>query len=49
MEQGQNVEAGERVALVGATGNATGPHLHFELKCNEIHVDPAYYIEYKIP
>lgn len=47
VQKGQTVTAGDEVALVGSTGNATGPHLHFELKCAGQHVDPAYYIEYK--
>lgn len=44
VQTGQRVELGEVVALVGATGNTTGPHLHFELKCGGVHIDPAYYI-----
>lgn len=48
VSQGQEVKAGECVALVGATGNVTGPHLHFEIKCAGMHVDPAYYIQYKL-
>lgn len=49
VQQGQEVARGEKVAEVGATGNATGPHLHFELKCAGQHIDPAYYIQYKTP
>ena len=45
VQQGQTVQAGERVALSGESGNATGPHLHFELKLNGVLINPAYYIE----
>ena len=45
VEKGQSVSAGETVATVGATGTATGPHLHLELKCCGLRVDPAYYVE----
>jgi murein DD-endopeptidase MepM/ murein hydrolase activator NlpD len=37
---GQLVEAGQRVALSGATGRVTGPHLHFGLSWFTTWVDP---------
>ena len=42
--KGQSVAMGEKVAEVGSTGVATGPHLHFELKWNGLHLNPADYI-----
>lgn len=45
VQQGQEVAAGEKVAESGATGEVTGPHLHFEMKKDGIRLNPAYYIE----
>jgi murein DD-endopeptidase MepM/ murein hydrolase activator NlpD len=41
VEKGQRVEPGQTVALVGQTGQATGPHLHFELRRNDHPVNPS--------
>lgn len=38
---GQPVEIGQRLGTVGQTGNATGPHLHFELLHEGVRYDPA--------
>jgi murein DD-endopeptidase MepM/ murein hydrolase activator NlpD len=37
---GQRVAAGGRLGLVGASGEATGPHLHFEVRVRGAAVDP---------
>ena len=38
--RGQSVSQGQTVGLVGSTGWATGPHLHFEFRVNGVHQDP---------
>ena len=40
VRRGQSILSGTRVGLVGATGDATGPHLHFEVRVRGAAVDP---------
>jgi murein DD-endopeptidase MepM/ murein hydrolase activator NlpD len=40
INRGDTVEGGEKIGLVGKTGEATGPHLHFEIRINGIPTDP---------
>jgi murein DD-endopeptidase MepM/ murein hydrolase activator NlpD len=40
VQRGQRVSQGQNLGAVGATGWATGPHLHFEFRINGVHQDP---------
>jgi murein DD-endopeptidase MepM/ murein hydrolase activator NlpD len=40
VQRGQTIAQGQNVGLVGQTGWATGPHLHFEFRVNGVHKDP---------
>lgn len=40
LQMGQTVSAGDFVGLVGATGQVTGNHLHFELEVDGVTIDP---------
>lgn len=45
VHKGDTVACGQAVALVGHTGNATGPHLHLTIEKDNIRLDPAYYVD----
>ena len=40
MHEGDIVHRGEKIAEVGRAGNATGPHLHFELRVDGVQRNP---------
>ncbi len=41
---GQRIKRGDRLAAMGNTGRATGPHLHYEVRLNNVPLDPRNYI-----
>ncbi|MFZ3474010.1 M23 family metallopeptidase [Streptomyces sp. 4.24] len=50
VSSGQSVSAGQTVGLSGATGNVTGPHLHFEIRTGPSYgsdIDPLAYLRSK--
>lgn len=44
-KEGQRVKRGDRIALVGSTGNSTGPHVHYEVWYKGKAVNPMKYIK----
>lgn len=46
VQAGQVVNQGDLIAYMGSTGNSTGNHCHFEIRINNIQVNPATYVGY---
>ena len=46
VKEGDYITQGQEIAEVGATGNVTGPHLHFEIRRSDEYVDPDLILEF---
>jgi len=46
VQTGDVVEQGRMIGRVGATGGATGPHLHFELRATGLYRNPEFYLDF---
>ncbi len=42
---GQRVRQGDAIAAVGTTGNVTGPNVHFEVRRNDVPLDPLRFLQ----
>lgn len=45
VKKGDRVKPGDVVGKAGNTGRSTGPHLHYEVRVDDSHVDPIDYLE----
>jgi murein DD-endopeptidase MepM/ murein hydrolase activator NlpD len=45
VSSGENVKENQKIAEVGETGMATGPHLHFEIHEGDEYINPVYYVD----
>jgi hypothetical protein len=49
VQEGERVRKDGQIGLSGATGRTTGPHLHFEVRCQGSAVDPVQFLALTLP
>ncbi|MGZ9107153.1 MAG: M23 family metallopeptidase, partial [Rhodoplanes sp.] len=45
VNQGDLVQMGDRIGLLGSSGRSSGPHLHYEVLFDDVHRDPMMFIQ----
>jgi murein DD-endopeptidase MepM/ murein hydrolase activator NlpD len=46
-KKGDKIKSGQVIGTVGASGRATGPHLHFSIKCSGKYLNPSKYLSHR--
>lgn len=49
VKEGDRVETGQLIGLIGGTGRVTGPHLHWEVWVNGVQVEPQDWLDREFP
>lgn len=44
VKPGQKVQRGDTIGEIGSTGSSNGPHLHYEIRHNDVPIDPMNYL-----
>ena len=47
VKEEDKIAQGQEIGEVGATGNVTGPHLHFEIRMDNRYVDPDLILKFE--
>ncbi len=49
IQEGDSIQRGQEIALIGSTGRSTGPHLHFEIRLNDKSINPRRFLPPEMP